>query len=89
MPMRPSRSRAAAAALGIAVAIAIGAAGARAQEPSDTALDEAGWQGVLGVRPAVSTAQRFVVLLRSPSLAARVRAVGGLASEEEMRGWTD
>ncbi len=87
--MRPSRSRAAAAALGIAVAIAIGAAGARAQEPSDTALDEAGWQGVLGVRPAVSTAQRFVVLLRSPSLAARVRAVGGLASEEEMRGWTD
>lgn len=87
--MRPSRSRAAAAALGIAVAIAIGAAGARAQEPSDTALDEAGWQGVLGVRPAVSTAQRFVVLLRSPSLAARVRAVGGLASEEQMRGWTD
>lgn len=87
--MRPSRSRAAAAALGIAVAIAVGAAGARAQEPSDTALDEAGWQGVLGVRPAVSTAQRFVVLLRSPSLAARVRAVGGLASEEEMRGWTD
>ena len=87
--MRPSRSRAAAAALGIAVAIAVGAAGARAQEPSDTALDEAGWQGVLGVRPAVSTAQRFVVLLRSPSLAARVRAVGGLASEEQMRGWTD
>jgi minor extracellular serine protease Vpr len=87
--MRPSRSRAAAAALGIAVAIAVGAAGARAQEPSATALDEAGWQGVLGVRPSVSTAQRFVVLLRSPSLAARVRTAGGLASEEEMRGWTD
>ncbi len=69
--------------------IALGAAGARAQQPSGAALDEAGWQGVLGTRPTVSTAQRFVVLLRAPSLAARVRAAGGFATEAEMRGWTD
>ncbi|HSI98527.1 MAG TPA: hypothetical protein VK926_09200, partial [Gaiellaceae bacterium] len=71
-----------------AVAVALGAAGARGQEPSLASIDEAGWQGVLGVRPAVSAAQRYVVLLAAPSLADRVRAAGGRASEAEMRGWT-
>ena len=89
MRTRPSRSRAAFAAVATVATIALGASGAHAQEPSAAAIDEAGWQGVLGTRPTVSTAQRFVVLLRSPSLAARVRATGGLATEEEMRGWTD
>jgi subtilisin family serine protease len=51
-------------------------------------LDEAGWQGVLGVRPVVSTAQRYVVVLREPSLADRVRANDGSATEAEMRSWT-
>jgi subtilisin family serine protease len=53
-----------------------------------TALDEAGWQGVLGVRPPVSTAQRYVVVLRAPSLADRVRESGGRAPESAMRAWT-
>lgn len=77
------------AAAAAAAAVVLGASGASAQEPSAAAIDEAGWQGVLGTRPTVSTAQRFVVLLRSPSLAGRVRAAGGLATEEQMRGWTD
>jgi subtilisin family serine protease len=51
-------------------------------------LDEAGWQGVLGVRPTVSVAQRYVVVLRDPSLASRVRAEGGSATEAQMRQWT-
>ena len=51
-------------------------------------VDEAGWQGVLGVRAPVSTAQRYVVLLRPPSLAARVRVAGGRATEKEMRAWS-
>ena len=52
-------------------------------------IDEAGWQGVLGVRSAVSTAQRYVVVLRAPSPASRVSASGGrAATEAEMRGWT-
>jgi subtilisin family serine protease len=51
-------------------------------------VDEAGWQGVLGVRAAVSTAHRYVVLLRSASLASRVRAAGGVATDAEMRSWT-
>jgi subtilisin family serine protease len=64
------------------------ATGAHAQEPSVSSIDEAGWQGVLGVRAAVSTAQRYVVLLEPPSLAERVRVAGGHASEAEMRAWT-
>jgi minor extracellular serine protease Vpr len=64
-------------------------AGASAQQEAVTgAIDEAGWQGVLGVRTPVSAAQRYVVLLRAPSLAARVRAAGGRASEAQMRQWT-
>ena len=72
-----------------AAAVLLGAVGAEAQEPPSVAsIDEAGWQGVLGVRAAVSTAQRYVVLLDAPSLATRVRAAGGRASESEMRAWT-
>ena len=71
------------------LALALGAVGARAQTPAPLgSLDEAGWQGVLGVRSAVSTAERYVVLLRAPSLAVRVEASGGHASEAEMRAWT-
>lgn len=69
------------------VALTLGISGSSAQEPAQT-VDEAGWQGVLGVRDPVSTAQRYIVLLRPPSLAQRVRAAGGRASEREMRAWS-
>ena len=55
------------------VALALGVAGGSAQEQPAQSVDEAGWQGVLGVRASVSAAQRYIVLLRPPSLAARVR----------------
>jgi subtilisin family serine protease len=74
----------------LAAALALAATGARAQEePAAAAIDEAGWQGVLGTRPSISTALRFVVLLRSPSLAGRVKEARGLATEVQMRDWTD
>jgi minor extracellular serine protease Vpr len=89
MPTQPGRKRAVGTAgVATALALALGAVGARAQEPSVASVDEAGWQGVLGVRAAVSAAQRYVVLLEPPSLAARVRAAGGHATEREMRAWT-
>jgi subtilisin family serine protease len=72
----------------VATALLLAAAGARGQGPAIQAVDEAGWQGVLGVRTAVSAAQRYVVLLEAPSLAERVRAAGGHAAEREMRAWT-
>jgi minor extracellular serine protease Vpr len=86
--MRTRLSPRALALLVAAAALAVGAAGGHAQEQRAQSVDEAGWQGVLGVRDAVSTAQRYVVLLRPPSLAARVRAAGGRVSETEMREWS-
>jgi subtilisin family serine protease len=87
MPPRRSRPATVAAAAVVLVAL-LGAAGARAQEAPVTSIDEAGWQGVLGVRTAISTAQRFVVLLDEPSVASRVRALGGTATEAQTRAWT-
>jgi len=84
---RPRSTPLLAAAIVAAVAL-LGGAGARAQEAPVTSVDEAGWQGVLGVRAPISTAQRYVVLLDEPSLAARVRAAGGTATEAQMRGWS-
>ncbi len=73
----------------VALALLLGATGgARAQETPLPSLDEAAWQGVLGVRAVVSTAQRYVVLLEEPSLAARVRVLGGQATDAQMRSWT-
>jgi subtilisin family serine protease len=86
--MRTHRSRSARLAVATALAALLAAAGAGAQEQSVSALDEAGWQGVLGVRTPVSTAQRYVIVLDEPSLAQRVRAEGGGATEARMRAWT-
>ncbi len=86
--MRTPRSRSRLAGVAAALAVALGAAGAHAQDTPQPSIDEAGWQGVLGTRGAVSTGQRYVVLLDEPSLAARVTAAGGRATEAQMRTWT-
>src|SRR5512145_847159 len=88
--MPRSRSGLARAGAATALALLLAAVGARAQAPPPSlgSIDEAGWQGVLGVRSAVSAAQRYVVVLRAPSLAGRVAASGGRASEADMRAWT-
>src|ERR1043165_2894607 len=87
MRTRGSPSVVALVAAALAVTVVLGAPGARAQE-DPTAIDEADWEGVLGVRAPVSTAQRYVVLLSAPSLAERVRTNGGEATEKEMVAWT-
>ena len=86
--MRLSRSAVLVAGAAATAALLLASTGARAQQAPSTPVDEAGWQGVLGVRAAVSTAQRYIVLLNPPSLAARVRAAGGEATEKEMTAWT-
>ncbi len=89
MPTRLSRSLALGVPLvGIVCVLLFAGTGARSAPPVVTPVDEAGWQGVLGVRTAVSTAQRFIVVLRAPSLAAKVDAAGGTATEADMRSWT-
>ena len=86
--MRLSRSAALGAGAAATAALLLASSGAHAQQAPSTPVDEAGWQGVLGVRTAVSTAQRYIVLLNPPSLAARVRTAGGEATEKEMTEWT-
>ena len=47
------------------------------------------WQGLAGAqRPRVAVGQRVIVLLKSPALADRVGNVGGLATSEDERRWT-
>ena len=87
--MHRSRSALAAGAFAaIAAVVLLAGAGGPSLKSEPLSIDEAGWQGVLGVRAPVSTAQRYIVMLRSPSLAARVRAEGGEATEAQMRAWT-
>ncbi len=84
----PRLRRALAAAAAVALAVGLGGLATGDAPAQIAAIDEAGWQGVLGVRADVSTAQRYIVLLRGPSLATRVRAEGGAATEAQMRRWT-
>lgn len=49
----------------------------------------ASWQGLVGApRPAVALGQRMVVVLRSPSLATRLRHAGLAADARDQRRWT-
>ena len=76
------------AAGALAVVLALAGGGARAQAPALAPVAASGWQGVLGARPAVSTGQRYVVVLNAPSLASSVAAAGRTGTEGQMRGWT-
>ncbi len=84
MRTRLRRSEAALAALLAAGLLAAGGATGATEEPSGAE----GWQGLLGSRPLPELGGRWIVVLRAPSLADRVRAVGGRASELQMRVWT-
>lgn len=60
-----------------------GAARLRLRAPASS------WQGLVGgPRPQVALGQRMVVVLRSPSLAARVRHAGLAAAAADQRRWT-
>ena len=46
------------------------------------------WSGLLGARPQVVLPARSIVVLRTPSLADRVRAAGGDATPAQEQAWT-
>jgi hypothetical protein len=48
----------------------------------------AGWQGLLGARPAPQLGNRQIVVLRLQSLADHVELAGGTATEADEKGWT-
>ncbi len=83
-PREPLLVLAAVAVAVTAVLIALGgrSGGARAgAEPT--------WRGLAGAqRVRVAVGQRVIVVLKAPALADRVGSVGGLATDEEERQWT-
>ncbi len=83
MPTR--RSSYALGALAVLCLLGLGGAAGAAESPS---VGAAGWQGLLGSRPRPQLGGRWVVVLRAPSLADRVRRAGGTATEQQMRAWT-
>lgn len=73
-------------ALTVAALLLAGGGGARSEAPLP---DAAAWQGFVdGRRSAIAVGQRMIVVLDYPSLASRVAAAGGQATESEMRQWT-
>src|SRR4051794_39252979 len=47
------------------------------------------WRGLVGgPRPKVDVGQRVLVVLKAPSLAQRVAANGGLATQQQEHNWT-
>ena len=77
------RSAATATAVAALVLLAGGATGA-----TSTEVGAEGWQGLLGTRSEPELGGRWIVVLRAPSLADRVRRAGGRATELQMRAWT-
>jgi subtilisin family serine protease len=90
MPTRPPREPFNAlvlAALAVIITAVLIAAGGRSRNVVDQG--EPSWQGLAGAqRPRVAVGQRVIVLLKAPALADRVGRVGGLATSEEERRWT-
>lgn len=75
------------AALAVTVVSVAAATGGDARQ---TVPQRVSWSGVVGgPRPEVPVGQRMIVVLRTPSLADRVAAAGGLASEADERRWED
>src|SRR3954447_18931935 len=91
MPTRRSREPFNAlvlAALAVVVTAVLIAAGGGGRDA--TPLGEPSWQGLAGAqRPRVAVGQRVIVLLKAPALADRVGNVGGLATGEDERRWTE
>jgi subtilisin family serine protease len=72
----------------IATAALLAAGGKSAgQAPASTSA-AATWRGLVGSRPRVALGGRVIVVLRTPSLAQRVAAMGGTARVQQERTWT-
>jgi len=71
---------------GTLLSVAAGAGGAGHDE---TRVSASAWRGLVGTpRQQVAVGQRVIVVLNSPSLADRVAAAGGAATESQQRQWT-
>src|SRR5215207_2747894 len=73
-----------------ALAVILVAAGGRQVTSAAVPGAPVSWQGLVGApqRPDVAVGQRVFVVLETPSLADRVAAAGGRATDREERRWT-
>src|SRR5204863_3732727 len=77
------------AAAAILVLVLVAAGGKETHPAVVKALPAGSWLGLVGEgRPRVELGQRYIVVLKAPSVADRVTHAGGLASEAQERGWT-
>src|SRR5437867_6268046 len=87
--MRPPRVLPLAAVAGLAAAVPFVAARDRATPSPPAPSAASAWEGLVGsARPQVAIGQRVLVVLKAPSLAQRVAAAGGFASDAAERRWT-
>jgi subtilisin family serine protease len=71
-----------------AILLLVGAGTSKPREPSLSAGATA-WRGLVGSpRPSIAVGQRMLVVLKAPSVADRVAAAGGKATEAQERLWT-
>jgi subtilisin family serine protease len=86
-PREPVNALVLAAFAVVITGVLIAAGGGSHAAPS---VGEPSWQGLAGAqRPRVAVGQRVIVLLKAPALADRVSRVGGLATSEQEREWTE
>ena len=77
------------AAAAIVVLVLVAAGGKETHSALAKPLPAGSWLGLVGEgRPQVELGQRYIVVLKAPSVADRVAHAGGLASEAQERAWT-
>ncbi len=72
-----------------ATAVLLATGGKSAGQPPAPATTAAAWRGLVGSRPRVAIGQRVIVVLKTPSLAQRVAAAGGIVGTRQERAWTN
>ena len=73
----------------IATTVLLATGGKGAGQASPPATSAAGWRGLVGSRPRVAIGERVIVVLKTPSLAQRVAAAGGIVETRRERAWTN
>ncbi len=90
LPRLPESRRAAPPAIiALAATLLVVGFGVSGAEQRSLVSEASSWRGLVGgARPSVTVGQRVLVVLNTPSLAQRVAANGGVASDSAERRWT-
>jgi subtilisin family serine protease len=73
----------------VATAVLLATGGQSAGRTPSPLTSAAGWRGLVGSRPRVALGNRVIVVLKTPSLAQRVAAAGGIVGTVKERAWTN